>query len=487
MALDLSKAFQFQQSDSNARNVVAGATEGVSTAISSAFKDATSLITQLRNKEESKQNAMTTMMSGVKVPDSAKMWGGDFGLSREVNQLLASEEFLEQMSATPEGKRQYSRLVSDLEQFISNSQTFHTTTFGSGEVQPNQGNWLGSRLRKQSGDDPYKDAGRTDTRDEDDYQAAYATLNSGYHDSGSVAYDEGGIYFTENGQKKYLAEVSFSDEEGPRSINAFMPNLEKASFVTPLEYASTNNATLDFALGKKDKRYRLSEMTEKLTDVITRDLQQNPDEAYFKYAEENGMTLDQIKNGEGELADQARAAAISQYAEEAANYAAENAYQAYEPPSSSDDDSTETNAQPFNPVDAGQVGGEAGAVSMAASRDGVDRVGVSGLNLYTSRPDASGDRGDATPNISGAFERVVMVNKRGRPHFYAAVGFDDQIFYMPFEEGSPALSDIGDKFMQPYNAENVSQLLITLRKQFGYGSIQELKDKLYEHFENSAL
>lgn len=484
MALDLSKAFQFQQSESNARNVVAGATEGVSAAISSAFEDATSLITQLKNKEEAKQNAMTTMMSGVKVPDSAKMWGGDFGLSREVNQLLASEEFLEQMSATPEGKRQYSRLVADLEQFISNSQTFHTTTFGSGEVQPNQGNWLGSRLRKQSGDDPYKDAGRTDTRTEDDYQAAYATLNSEYHDAGSVAYDEGGIYFTENGQKKYLSEVSFSDEEGPRSINAFMPNLEKASFVSPLEYAATNNATLDFALGKKDKRYRLSEMTEKLTDVITRDLQQNPDEAYFKYAEENGMTLDQIKNGEGELADQARAAAISQYAEEAAAFAAENAYEAYEPPTGSDN-STESNVQPFNPVDSGQVGGEAGAVSMAASRGGVDRVGVSGLNIHNTPAD-DGTR-TVTPNSGGGFERVIMVNKSGRPHFYAAVVYNNEVYYMPFEEGSPALSGIGNTFMQPYDAVNVGQLLITLRKQFGYGSIEQLKDKLYEHFENSAL
>jgi len=58
---------------------------------------------------------------------------------------------------------------------------------------------------------------------------------------------------------------------------------------------------------------------------------------------------------------------------------------------------------------------------------------------------------------------------------------------MPFEEGSPALSDIGATFMQPYDSANADQLLITLRKQFGYGSIQELKDKLFEHFENSAL
>ena len=467
MALDLSKAFQFQQSESNARNVVAGATEGVSAAISSAFEDATSLITQLKNKEEAKQNAMTTMMSGVKVPDSAKMWGGDFGLSREVNQLLASEEFLEQMSATPEGKRQYSRLVSDLEQFISNSQTFHTTTFGSGEVQPNQGNWLGSRLRKQSGDDPYKDAGRTDTRTEDDYQAAYATLNSEYHDAGSVAYDEGGIYFTENGQKKYLSEVSFTDQEGPRSVNAFMPNLEKASFVTPLEYAATNNATLDFALGKKDKRYRLSEMTEKLTDVITRDLQQNPDEAYFKYAEENGMTLDEIKNGAGELADQARAAAISQYAEEAAAFAAENAYQAYEPPTS-DDDSTESNVKPFATIESVAVGNQSGVRSMTATPSG-DRTAVSDLKLGSER-------------VAASFERVVrVVDSDYNPHYYAQVMEESGVTsYIPFNSGQPNIQGVT---MVDHDAANTSQILLSLKKHYGYSSIEEMRTKLAEHFE----
>lgn len=466
MALDLSKVFQ--SPEVSISNVEAGAKEGVRAAVSSAFDTAFSGLKALREKEEAKQNAMTTMMSGVKVPDSAKMWGGDFGLSREVNQLLASEEFLEQMSATPEGKRQYSRLVADLEQFISNSQTFHTTTFGGGEVQPNQGNWLGSRLRKQSGDDPYKDAGRTDTRTEDDYQAAYATLNSEYHDAGSVAYDEGGIYFTENGQKKYLSEVSFADQEGPRSVNAFMPNLEKASFVSPLDYAATNKQTLDFALGKKDKRYRLSEMTEKLTDVITRDLQQNPDEAYFKYAEENGMTLDEIKNGEGELADQARAAAISQYAEEAAAFAAENAYEAYKPPSSSPDNPAESNVKPFATIESVAVGNQSGVRSMTATPSG-DRTAVSDLKLGESR-------------VTATFERVIrIVDSDYNPHYYAQVMEEDGIsFYIPFNSGQP---DIQGVSVEDYDEANTSQILSALKKHYGYSSIEKMRTKLAEHFE----
>ena len=224
-----------------------------------------------RAEEENQQKFIDESAAEVVVPSTTGMFDSDFAVADAWSNYLQDEATINQFAETKEGMAKYNQMVQQLNTFISESQQYYTTNFGSPNDPGASSTWGGAYNRAKlasEGQNPWAKNFLEDTNDLAYYEGVYQQLNDPSAHSFSVV--DGEVMIDGKPFNQYARQ------EAP-----FVANLVETEYVTGYDVFMKNGAPLNL---KTEEQARV---------VMENELKRGPIErhAIRMYIEQNNLQL----------------------------------------------------------------------------------------------------------------------------------------------------------------------------------------------------
>jgi len=185
-------------------------------------------------EQEELDKKMIEMAGKVVTPSTTNMFDSDYAVASQWADYLRDPENIDKFAESTEGMMEYNRLLSELNQFIAESQDYYATNFGTANDPMNSSTWSGALKRSRAmseGVNVFDDQGLIDQNNEDFYANQLAVLD-----------DEGMYSFEVVDGQAMLNGGNWRDRELMQ--NPFMANLTVSGFTTGYNYYATEGASL---------------------------------------------------------------------------------------------------------------------------------------------------------------------------------------------------------------------------------------------------
>ena len=224
-----------------------------------------------RADEENQQKFVDESAAEVVVPSTTGMFDSDFAVADAWSNYLQDETTINQFAETKEGMAKYNQMVQQLNTFISESQQYYTTNFGSPNDPGASSTWGGAVSRGKladQGQNPWAKNFLEDSNDLAYYEGVYQQLNDPSAHSFSVV--DGEVMIDGKPFNQYA-----------RQDAPFVANLVETDYVTGYDVFMKNGAPLKL------------ETEEQARVVMENELKRGPIErqAIRMYIEQNNLQL----------------------------------------------------------------------------------------------------------------------------------------------------------------------------------------------------
>jgi len=224
-----------------------------------------------RADEENQQKFVDESAAEVVVPSTTGMFDSDFAVADAWSNYLQDETTINQFAETKEGMAKYNQMVQQLNTFISESQQYYTTNFGSPNDPGASSTWGGAVSRGKLADQGQNPRAKNFLEDSNDlayYEGVYQQLNDPSAHSFSVV--DGEVMIDGKPFNQYA-----------RQDAPFVANLVETDYVTGYDVFMKNGAPLKL------------ETEEQARVVMENELKRGPIErqAIRMYIEQNNLQL----------------------------------------------------------------------------------------------------------------------------------------------------------------------------------------------------
>lgn len=185
-------------------------------------------------EQEELDKRMIEMAGKVVTPSTTNMFDSDYAIATQWADYLRDPENIDKFAESTEGMMEYNRLLSELNQFIAESQSYYSTNFGTPNDAMNASTWSGAFKRSRAKSEEvnvFDDQGLMDQNDEDFYSGQLALLDDPSAHSFQIvdgqAMIDGGLW-----RDRELMQ------------NPFMANLTVSGFTNGYDYYTTEGASL---------------------------------------------------------------------------------------------------------------------------------------------------------------------------------------------------------------------------------------------------
>ena len=119
-------------------------------------EDEAKLVEEKRRADEERQQKFVDESSAeVVVPSTTGMFDSDFSVADAWSNYLQDEATINQFAETKEGMAKYNQMVQQLNTFISESQQYYTTNYGTANDPGASSTWGGAYNRAKHADRDY--------------------------------------------------------------------------------------------------------------------------------------------------------------------------------------------------------------------------------------------------------------------------------------------------------------------------------------------
>lgn len=224
-----------------------------------------------RAEEENQQKFIDESAAEVVIPSTTGMFDSDFAVADAWSNYLQDEATINQFAETKEGMAKYNQMVQQLNTFISESQQYYTTNFGSPNDPGASSTWGGAVSRSKladQGQNPWAKNFLKDSNDMTYYEGVYQQLNDPTAHSFSVV--DGEVMIDGKPFNQYARQ------EAP-----FVANLVETEYITGYDVFMKNGAPLKL------------QTEEQARVVMENELKRGPIErqAIRMYIEQNNLQL----------------------------------------------------------------------------------------------------------------------------------------------------------------------------------------------------
>ena len=223
-------------------------------------------------EQEDLDKRMIEMAGKVVTPSTTNMFDSDYAIATQWADYLRDPENIDKFAESKEGMMEYNRLLSELNQFIAESQSYYGTNFGTPNDAMNASTWSGALKRsraKSEGVNVFDDQGLMDQNDEGFYSGQLASLDDPSAHSFQIvdgqAMIDGGLW-----RDRELMQ------------NPFMANLTVSGFTNGYDYYATKGASLASTHQTADAAARWAEAKIPSSEKLRRDIARSFDSDNWK-------------------------------------------------------------------------------------------------------------------------------------------------------------------------------------------------------------
>lgn len=204
-----------------------------------------------RADEERQQKFIDESAAEVVVPSTTGMFDSDFAVADAWSNYLQDEATINQFAETKEGMAKYNQMVQQLNTFISESQQYYTTNYGTANDPGAASTWGGAYNRAKladQGQNPWAKNFMQDSNDLAFYEGVLQQLDDPNAHSFSVV--DGEVMIDGKPFNQYARQ------EAP-----FVANLVETDYVTGYDVYMGKAANLNFDTEEKARAFMENELT----------------------------------------------------------------------------------------------------------------------------------------------------------------------------------------------------------------------------------
>ena len=215
-------------------------------------EDEAKLVEEKRRADEERQQKFVDESSAeVVVPSTTGMFDSDFSVADAWSNYLQDEATINQFAETKEGMAKYNQMVQQLNTFISESQQYYTTNYGTANDPGASSTWGGAYNRAKladQGQNPWAKNFMQDNNDLAHYEGILQQLDDPNAHSFSVV--DGQVMIDGNPFNQYA-----------RQDAPFVANLVESDYITGYDVYVGKAANLKFDTEEKARTFMENELS----------------------------------------------------------------------------------------------------------------------------------------------------------------------------------------------------------------------------------